>query len=44
MGETVLYEPTGNIGIIKLNRSQVLNALNDQLTEDFIMARAEVKL
>lgn len=36
MGETVLYERVGKIGIIKLNRPQVLNAVNDELIEDFI--------
>jgi len=36
MGETVIYERVGKIGIIKLNRPHVLNAINDELVEDFV--------
>ena len=43
MGETVLYERVGEIGIIKLNRPQVLNAVNDELIEDFIDVLHKVK-
>lgn len=43
MGETVIYERTGTIGIIKLNRPEVLNAVNGQLIEDFIEALKKAK-
>lgn len=43
MAETVLYERVGKIGIIKLNRPQVLNAVNDELIEDFVTTLHKVK-
>ena len=43
MGETVVYERTGTIGIITLNRPEVLNAVNGQLIEDFIEALKKAK-
>jgi len=36
MGKTVIYEKKDRIGIIKLNRPEVLNAINDALIEDFL--------
>jgi len=36
MGENVTYEKKGKVGIIKLNRPEVLNAINDALIEDFL--------
>jgi enoyl-CoA hydratase len=38
VGDTVLYEKKGNIGFVKLNRPEVLNAENDQLIIDFVTA------
>ena len=38
MGNAVLYEKKGNIGIIKLNRPEVLNAENEALIRDFLTA------
>lgn len=38
MGDTVLYERREEIGIIKLNRPAVLNAVNDALLTDFLDA------
>ena len=43
MGDTVIYERKGKIGIIKLNRPGVLNAVNDELIKDFIQALREAK-
>jgi enoyl-CoA hydratase len=43
MAGTVLYERKGNVGIIKFNRPQVLNAVNDELIEDLIDALNEAK-
>jgi len=37
MGTTVIYEKKDKIGIIKLNRPEVLNAINDALIEDFLL-------
>lgn len=37
MGPNVLYE-AGDVGIIKFNRPQALNAVNDGLIEDFLSA------
>ena len=42
--ETVIYEKTGGIAVIKLNRPKVLNAINVQLTRDFHQALAEAAL
>lgn len=42
--ETVIYEKTDEIAIIKLNRPKVLNAINMQLTHDLHQALAEVAL
>jgi len=39
--ETVIYEKTDGIAVIKLNRPKVLNAINVQLTRDFHQALAE---
>ncbi|HEX76824.1 MAG TPA: enoyl-CoA hydratase/isomerase family protein [Dehalococcoidia bacterium] len=41
--ETVIYEKKDNIAIIKLNRPQVLNAMNPQLVEDLIRALQAAK-
>lgn len=38
MANAVLYEKKGNIGVITLNRPEVLNAENDELIKDFITA------
>ena len=43
MGETVLYQRKDKVGVIKLNRPQVLNAVNDELVEDFIEALHKAK-
>ena len=43
MGQTVLYERVGKIGIIKFNRPQVLNALNDDLIMDFVSALRQAR-
>lgn len=42
--ETVIYEKTDEIAIIKLNRPKVLNAINMKLTHDLHQALAEVAL
>ena len=39
--ETVIYEKKDNIAIIHLNRPKVLNAINTQLTSDFLGALKE---
>src|SRR5947207_13260802 len=36
--ETILGEPDGRVGIIRLNRPQALNALNGALIEDLTAA------
>lgn len=38
MASAVIYESQDRIGIIKLNRPQVLNAINDELIDDFLAA------
>ena len=38
MGKAVLYEKKGHIGIITLNRPEVLNAENEALIKDFVTA------
>jgi len=38
MRENVIYQKKGKVGIIKLNRPEVLNAVNDALIEDFLSA------
>lgn len=38
MGNTVIYEKKDKVGIIKLNRPEVLNAINDPLIEDLLSA------
>ena len=38
MGDTVLYERTGEIGVITMNRPRVLNAINDQWILHFVDA------
>lgn len=38
MGNKVLYEKKGNIGFVKLNRPEVLNAENEELIIDFVTA------
>ena len=43
MGETVVYERIGKVGIVKLNRPHVLNAVNDELVGDFIRVLQEAK-
>lgn len=43
MANTVLYERQNKVGIIKLNRPHVLNAVNDELIEDFIAALQQAK-
>jgi len=43
MGDSVLYERKNNVGVIKLNRPQVLNAVSDELVEDFIGALHKAK-
>jgi len=43
MGETVLYERVGKVGIIKFNRPHVLNAINDELVGDFVRVLREAK-
>ena len=43
MGQTALYERVGKVGIVKLNRPQVLNALNDELIVDFVSALRKAK-
>ena len=35
---TVAYERVGNVGVIKLNRPQVLNAINEELITDLLAA------
>ena len=43
MGETVDYERSGKVGVIKLNRPHVLNAINEELVRDFIGSLQEAK-
>jgi enoyl-CoA hydratase len=43
MGQTVLYERAGKVGIVTLNRPQVLNAVNDDLIVDFVSALRKAK-
>ena len=38
MGNTVIYEKKDKVGIIKLNRPEVLNAINDPLITDLLSA------
>ena len=41
--ETILYQKAGHVAIIKLNRPQVLNAMNRQLWLDFQTALSDVR-
>jgi enoyl-CoA hydratase len=41
--ETVIYEKKDEIAIIKFNRPRVLNAINKQLTSDFLKALKEAQ-
>ena len=41
--ETVIYEKKDNIAIIRFNRPNVLNAINRQLTSDFLKALKEAQ-
>jgi enoyl-CoA hydratase/carnithine racemase len=39
----VMYRKTGNIAVIALNRPEVLNAANNQLTREFLLALKEAE-
>jgi enoyl-CoA hydratase/carnithine racemase len=43
MGQAVLYERVGKVGIVKLNRPQALNAVNDELILDFVSALRQAR-